>query len=95
MRKVILFIGSSLDGYIAREDGTIDWLFTDGDYGYKQFYDSVDTVLVGRKTFNQVLEFSKSPFEKKKCYVFTKQSSLENTQNIQFVNNIVETVRYL
>jgi len=42
LRKVILFIGSSLDSYIAREDGTIDWLFTDGDYGYKQFYDSVD-----------------------------------------------------
>lgn len=65
MRKVILYIGSSLDGYIAREDGTIDWLFTDGDYGYKQFYDSVDTVLLGRKTYDQVLEFTKSPFEKR------------------------------
>jgi dihydrofolate reductase len=65
LRRVILFIASSLEGHIAREDGTIDWLFTDGDYGYKQFYDSVDTVLLGRKTYDQVLEFTKSPFEKR------------------------------
>jgi dihydrofolate reductase len=58
LRKVILFIGSSLDGYIAREDGTIDRLFTDGDYGYKQFYGSVDTVLLGGNTYDQVLEFT-------------------------------------
>jgi dihydrofolate reductase len=39
MRKVILFIASSLDGFIARTDGSIDWLFTGSDYGYNQFYD--------------------------------------------------------
>lgn len=50
MRKVKLFIASSLDGFIARENGDIDWLFTDADYGYAKFYDSIDTILVGRKT---------------------------------------------
>src|SRR5438093_2485608 len=97
MKKVILFIASSLDGFIARRDGTIDWLFTGSDYGYAQFYDSIDTVLVGRKTFDQVLEFSKSPFENKKCFVFTRQTNLsnQNSQNMQFSHNIIETVGQL
>src|SRR5215203_3110695 len=47
MRKVKLFIASSLDCYIAREDGGIDWLFTDADYGYTKFYDSIDTNIQG------------------------------------------------
>ncbi len=95
MRKVILFISSSLDGYIARTDGSVDWLFTDGDYGYKEFYDSIDNVLVGRKTYDQVPEFTKSPFKKKTCFVFTRQTNLENSQNLQFVNNVIETVGQL
>jgi hypothetical protein len=49
MRKIKLFIASSLDCYISREDGSIDWLFTDDDYGYLEFYNSIDTVLMGRK----------------------------------------------
>ncbi len=50
-RKVSLFISTSLDGYIAREDGSIDWLFDDQDYGYEAFYDEVDTVIMGRHTW--------------------------------------------
>jgi hypothetical protein len=45
MRKIKLFIASSFDGYIAREDGSVDWLFTDNDCGYLEFYDSIDIVL--------------------------------------------------
>ncbi|MBA3750538.1 MAG: hypothetical protein H0X03_06550 [Nitrosopumilus sp.] len=48
MRELKLFIASSLDGYIATEDEDIGWLFSDGDYGYKKFYDSIDTVVMGR-----------------------------------------------
>ena len=71
MRKVILFIASSLDGYIAREDGGIDWLFSDADYGYSEFYGSIDTVIVGRKTYDQSLGFDEDPYKGKKAYVFT------------------------
>jgi dihydrofolate reductase len=73
MRKVKLFIASSLDGYIAREDGSIDWLYTDGDYGYMQFYNSVNTVLMGRKTYDQTLGFGiEYPYKDKKNYVFSQ-----------------------
>lgn len=74
-RRLKLFIASSLDGYIARKDGSIDWLFTDADYGYKEFYSSVDTVLVGRKTYEQSLTLEDAPFSGKGCYVFTRKAS--------------------
>jgi dihydrofolate reductase len=38
MRKVVLYIADSLDGFIARNNGDVSWLFTDADYGYKNFY---------------------------------------------------------
>jgi dihydrofolate reductase len=51
--NVKLFIASSPDGYIARNDCGIDWLYTDGDYGFAQFYDSVDIILMGRRTYEK------------------------------------------
>ena len=48
MRKLVLFIATSLDGYIAGPNGEIDWLFTDQDYGYSEFYATIDTVVMGR-----------------------------------------------
>ena len=47
MRPLVCFIATSLDGYIAGPNGEIDWLFTDQDYGYTQFYATVDTVVMG------------------------------------------------
>jgi dihydrofolate reductase len=88
MRKIILFIASSLDGYIARRDHSIDWLFTSGDYGYKKFYDSIDTVIVGRKTYDVVRGFEKEPFKGKKIFVFSRS-------NPNFSKDPVKTVRRL
>jgi len=78
MKKLILYIAMSLDGVIAREDNSLDWLFRtggEGDNGYSDFYKTVDTILMGRKTYEQILilENGKFPYKNKKCYVFTRQ----------------------
>jgi len=55
MRKVILGLGISLDGYIARPDGTVDFLFMPKDYSMAPFFASVDTAVMGRKTLDAAL----------------------------------------
>lgn len=92
MRRIILNIASSLDGYIARKDGSVDWLPTgDDDFGMKRFMDSVDTVLLGRKTYEQILTFDCDyPYADKKIYVFSKNPRAENKDNVEFVSEIVD-----
>jgi dihydrofolate reductase len=65
MRKVKYFVANSLDNFIARRDGGVDWLFMDGDYGMKEFFASVDAVLIGRKTYEFALAHSPKPKRKK------------------------------
>jgi dihydrofolate reductase len=75
MVKVTLYIASSVDGYIARKDGSIDWLpppVTDEtDYGYAEFYSSIDAVLMGSRTYEQVLAFGDWPYVDRPAHVFT------------------------
>ena len=53
MRKVKYFVANSLDNFIARPDGAVEWLLNDGtDYGMAEFFGSIDTMLLGRKTFD-------------------------------------------
>lgn len=73
MRKVSLFIAASLDGFIARKNGGIDWLFH-GDYGYKKFYSTIDTVIMGRKTYDLAKRLEKEPFKSKRVVVFTRHA---------------------
>ena len=95
-RKVVLYIASSLDGYIARNDGSIDWLGGEGndldsDYGYSEFYENIDTVIMGRKTYEQVVnELSPKvwPYEGKESYVITRKIFKSNN-DIKFVNSNV------
>lgn len=84
-RKIVLFIACSLDGYIARANGDIDWLFDDQDYGYAKFYESIDTVLVGRKTYEQASSFEEFPFKGKDCYVFSRSANNED-EIVKFVD---------
>lgn len=92
MRKVKLFIASSLDCYIAREDGGIDWLYTDADYGYAKFYDSIDTIIVGRKSYDQSLTFDIYPYKGKKVYVFTRKKVRKNNneQDIEYIDTNIQ-----
>ncbi|WP_214854154.1 MULTISPECIES: dihydrofolate reductase family protein [unclassified Exiguobacterium] len=59
----VLYIACSLDGKIARHDGSLDWLFAvagDGDNGYQAFYEQIGAVIMGRKTYEEVLQLSET-----------------------------------
>ncbi len=80
-RKIIVHIATSADGFIARRDGSVDWLdrpTPKGGYGMGAFYKTIDTILWGRKTYDTALEFQSkgvpgAAFDTKvKNYVFTR-----------------------
>ncbi len=89
MRSIILFIACSLDGFIAREDGGVDWLFDDQDYGMSEFYESIDTVLMGRKTYDFMLRSGFPYYKGKMNYIFSRSQKTEKTENVQFVSGDV------
>ena len=89
MRRVKLFIATSLDGYIARPDGGIDWLFGDADYGYREFYESIDTVVMGRKTYELSLSFGEYPYPRTAAYVFSRRRAGDRDEHAEFVGSPV------
>jgi len=93
MRKIILFIASSLDGYIARETGEIDWLPENTTSGYDEFIKSIDTVIMGRKTYDQILTFGDYPYKVKKSYVFSRTNNNSKDENIEFVHDADKLVK--
>jgi dihydrofolate reductase len=71
-----VFIGTSLDGFIARPDGALDWLPTDGEpHGYDEFFASVDALVIGRKTYETVLGFEAWPYGTKPVVVLSRTLS--------------------
>ncbi|WP_404451912.1 dihydrofolate reductase family protein [Virgibacillus necropolis] len=92
-RNLVLFIASSLDGYIATKDESLEWLYNvegEGDNGFSEFYETVDTVLLGKRTYDWVMkqDIEEFPYKNKECYVFTR-SSIEDTEDVKFVNDDV------
>ncbi len=89
-RKCTVFIATSLDGYITGENESLEWLFQvegEGDNGIGEFYDTVDTILMGRKTYDWIMQYEKEefPYKGKDCFVFTR-SAKANTEYVNFVN---------
>jgi len=76
VRRLKLFIATSLDGYIAGRDGDTSWRFRDGDYGYEAFLAGVDTALLGRRTYETALSFAQWPYPGRKVVVFTRSNAL-------------------
>lgn len=81
LMKASVYIATSLDGFIARENGELDWLpGSDGesdsngeDYGYHEFMDSVDAIVMGRNTFELVLSFGHWPYGDKRVIVLSSK----------------------
>ena len=93
LRKIKLFIASSLDDFIARENGDIDWLPENTASGYDDFINSVDTVIMGKKTYDQVLTFGDYPYKDKKSYILTRSNDYPKDENIKFVLDAEKLVK--
>ncbi len=74
--KASVFIGISVDGFIARRNGELDFLPAGGGepHGYDEFMHSVDAIVIGRKTFETVLSFDKWPYGEKPVFVLSTRS---------------------
>ena len=94
-RKIIVYVAMSADGYIARPDGDVEWLNRRPrtvDYGMRTFYATVDTILLGRKTYDLFLDWDKKKgrkggmFDTKLAnYVFSRKPPKRVTPGIEFV----------
>jgi len=94
-RKIIVYIATSADGYIARSDGNVDWLNrprTAGDYGMGAFVKSIDTILWGRKTFAPMENYKGGYSKHTKNYVFTHNppAHVPAHKHVEYVNEPVK-----
>jgi dihydrofolate reductase len=98
MRKIIVYIATSADGFIARKDGGVDWLDrprTAGDYGMGKFFKSIDTILLGRKTYDLTLRFQKEgkavpSMGDIKHYAFSRKPPKKVVEGFEFVKEPIK-----
>jgi dihydrofolate reductase len=100
-RKIIVHIATSADGYIARPDGDVEWLNRlprSGDYGMKEFYSTIDTILWGRKTYDWLINYYKQRGKTKGLfdtnvanYVFSRKPPKKPAQGVEFVSGPVKS----
>ncbi len=85
------FVASSLDSFISRKDGSVDWLFTEQDYGMAEFFSTVDVAVMGRKTYEKMLELApENPFfPGMKHYVFSRSLHFSPHKQVKIVSGNV------
>jgi dihydrofolate reductase len=98
-RKIIVYIATSADGYIARPDGDVEWLNRrpNIDYGMGAFYATIDTILWGRKTYDWVLAYFKKKGKKSGMFdtklanfVFSRKPPKRAAPGVEFVSKPVK-----
>lgn len=102
MRKISIFIATSLDGYIAKPDDDLSFLKLvekEGeDYGYAEFTSTIDTLIVGRKTYDYVLkEIGPSHYDngQRDVYVITRNAKPQAGRTIFYTGDLTELVARL
>jgi dihydrofolate reductase len=101
MKKIILYIAASIDGRIAEPDGGIEWLSEfpiteEMNYGYKDFFDSVDTIIMGGRSWREMSNMdAMGAYADKTVYVVSHHNWGEK-ENIKFITeNITESITAL
>ncbi len=98
MRKVILSLAVSLDGYIAKPNGDAEWLKKIHnpeklDYGFSKFYETIDITIMGNSTYKEILGFN-IPFQDKENFVISRTDN-PDTEFVHFTTDISSLVRNL
>lgn len=92
-RNVVLGLGISLDGYIARPNGAVDFLFMPKDYSMAPFFATVDTAIMGRKTLDAALQMGGSfGGSSMASYVFSRSKPAGERDGLVFVNQSPATI---
>jgi dihydrofolate reductase len=98
-RKVILYIAASLDGFIAGPDDNLDFLSIvekpGEDYGYEDFITSIDTAIMGKRTWDWVKEHAPDYMPGFTTYVYTRSPRPTEGNHIFYTDNLCELVRKL
>ena len=99
-RKIIVYIATSADGYIARPDGDVEWLNCRPgtvDYGMRAFYRTIDTILWGRKTYDWALDYHRKAGSKGEIfdtkvanYIFSRKPPRRAAPGVEFVSEPVK-----
>ena len=98
-RKIIVYIATSADGFIARKDGAVDWLdrpSPKSNYGMMEFWKSIDTILVGRKTYDMSVKFvqegkaTPDMFAGVKHYAFSRKPPKKVLYGFEFVKEPIK-----
>ena len=85
MRRIKLSVAASLDGFIAGPNGDLKWLFDDQDYGLSEFYGTVDTVLLGRKTYDGMVQMGMPSYPHMRNFVFSATKEPGARDGVEYV----------
>jgi dihydrofolate reductase len=87
MRKVVLNVAVSLDGFIEGPNGEYDWCLADQDYGMEEFFNHTDTIFIGRKSF-ELIRADTALFPVKNIYVFSDTLTPEPGEHITVISSL-------
>lgn len=99
-RKIKVFIATSLDGYIATREDDLRWLFQtegEGDNGYQEFLSTVDTIVLGRRTYDWIRNETGEtfPYPTQQCYVFSKYPHAPDSRVTYIAEPVSDFARHL
>lgn len=89
MRKIILNLAVSLDGFIEGPNGEYDWCFTDQDYNMTEFFKNTDTIFFGRKSYELLMSTEENPYPEMTKYVFSR--TLHDLGNATVIGDTIES----
>jgi dihydrofolate reductase len=95
MRRVVLGLAVSLDGFIEGPNGEYDWCFTDQDYGLAEFFKGVDTIFMGRKSYDVANQYASTnpegnPWKDMTTYLFSKTIDKAPAEDVKLVRDMAE-----